>query len=131
MSAAEEEIVFCYKCKAKEDSSVPVRKCVASKCVQMVCDNCFSAFCETQKLPLLVKDGVAVVSTYPNKKCYNAGKKTVTTEQPQRLHWEQDGNGGPKDPMNSMRILLNWITTEGNYTAFCGNNLCKPNYGVH
>jgi hypothetical protein len=41
---------------------------------------------------------------------------------PQRLHWERDGNLGPDDPNSSMRILLDWITTEGNYSRFCGKN---------
>jgi hypothetical protein len=37
-------------------------------------------------------------------------------------NWESDGKGGPSDPHTSMKILLDWWMTEGNYSRFCGKN---------
>ena len=37
-------------------------------------------------------------------------------------NWESDGKGGPNDPQTSMKILLDWWMTEGNYSRFCGKN---------
>ncbi len=54
------------------------------------------------------------------KKCYNslalqfAGKGCIV--------WEKDGKEGPNDPNCSLNILLNWLTTEGNFDRFRGNN---------
>jgi hypothetical protein len=41
-------------------------------------------------------------------------------------NWECDGKHGPDDPHTSMKILLDWWMTEGNYSKFCG----KKNDGV-
>jgi hypothetical protein len=40
--------------------------------------------------------------------------------------WNGDGKNGLDDPHTSMRILLDWWTTEGNYSRFCG----KHNDGI-
>ena len=57
------------------------------------------------------------------KVCYNAIVKSRQNGQDSsRGKWDSDGKRGPKDPNTSMRILLDWITTEGNYSRFCGKN---------
>jgi len=38
-----------------------------------------------------------------------------------RLMWEKDGKDGPSNPNNSQNILLDWLTTQGNFARFRGN----------
>ena len=112
--------LFCYKCKQTHGSNgVTVTTCFAANCDRMVCYGCYSSFCESKNITLLQQHG-SILVTCPNKKCYLVTKRQCDT--PQRLCWEQDGNGGPDNPNNSMRILLDWITTEGNYKRYCGKN---------
>lgn len=47
-------------------------------------------------------------------------------ENGKRGSWECDGFVGPTDPNTSLKILLDWWTTEGNYAKYCG----KGNNGV-
>lgn len=122
--AAEEEVTpktVCYKCKKSSEETI-VSNCSASKCSRMICNDCHTNFCESKQLPLLVKEQTGVIITCPNKKCYDMAKKETSGVDPQRLHWERDGCNGPDDPNNSMRILLNWLTSEGNYKRFCGKD---------
>ena len=37
-------------------------------------------------------------------------------------NWDCDGKNGPDDPKTSVKILIDWWTTEGNYSKFCGKN---------
>ena len=38
------------------------------------------------------------------------------------IPWDKDGKNGPSDPQNSMAILLDWMTTLGNYAKLKGDN---------
>lgn len=38
------------------------------------------------------------------------------------IPWDKDGKDGPDDPQNSMAILLDWLTTHGNYSKLKGDN---------
>jgi hypothetical protein len=39
-----------------------------------------------------------------------------------RPGWHNDGGNGPDDPVTSERILLDWLTEEGNYSRYRGKN---------
>jgi hypothetical protein len=39
-----------------------------------------------------------------------------------RPGWHNDGAKGPEDPVTSERILLDWLTEEGNYSKYRGKN---------
>ena len=41
-------------------------------------------------------------------------------------NWDCDGKNGPDDPHTSVQILIDWWSTEGNYSQFCG----KHNNGI-
>ncbi|KAG7337029.1 hypothetical protein IV203_020185 [Nitzschia inconspicua] len=60
------------------------------------------------------------------KACYNNFVKSLSGSDSSRGKWTNDGKGGPDDQHTSMRILLDWMTTEGNYSRYCG----KGNNGV-
>jgi hypothetical protein len=55
------------------------------------------------------------------KACYNNAIKTLNINGG-RGNWMSDGKGGQEDPHTSMKILLDWMTTESNYNRFCGKN---------
>jgi hypothetical protein len=79
-----------------------------------------------QKLPPLA--GGRVVCT---KKCYAKAQKELSgggedQEGGRQGKWDSDGKNGPEDTHTSMRILMDWWTTEGNYSKFCG----KHNDGI-
>jgi hypothetical protein len=55
------------------------------------------------------------------KACYNNAIKTLSINGG-RGNWTNDGKGGTEDPHASMKILLDWMTTESNYNRFSGKN---------
>lgn len=56
-----------------------------------------------------------------SKGCYNQIVKNICSG-PSRLAWEKDGQHGPSDPNCSMKILLDWLLVEGNYSSFRGDS---------
>jgi hypothetical protein len=65
------------------------------------------------------------------KKCYSKAAKELAgggddMEGGRKGNWDGDGMNGPDDILTSMRVLLDWWMTEGNYSKFCG----KHNDGV-
>eukprot|EP00977_Amphora_coffeiformis_P016533 scaffold5140_cov212-Amphora_coffeaeformis.AAC.3 len=52
-----------------------------------------------------------------SKTCYNKVEKAIVN-QPSRIPWDKDGHNGPSDPINSMKVLLDWLLVEGNYMRF-------------
>lgn len=39
------------------------------------------------------------------------------------LQWDKDGKNGPDDPKNSMAVLIDWLTTPGNYAKYKGDTV--------
>ena len=56
-----------------------------------------------------------------SKTCHNKVERAII-HQPTRLPWDKDGKNGPDDPLNSMNILMEWLTEEGNYSRFRGKD---------
>ena len=50
------------------------------------------------------------------------GPAVQPTTVKERIAWNKDGAGGPLDPNNSERILIDWLCTPGNYSKFRGND---------
>lgn len=101
--------------------------CAASDCSKLCHVMCFQGLLlNKQNLPPL--PGGRVVCT---KKCYAKAQKELSgggedQEGGRQGKWDSDGKNGPEDTHTSMRILLDWWTTEGNYSKFCG----KHNDGI-
>jgi hypothetical protein len=66
-------------------------------------------------LPAL-SDGKVVCT----KGCYHAYQKASSGADSSRGKWTSDGKMGPEDPNTSMQILIDWMTTEGNYSNYRG-----------
>jgi hypothetical protein len=62
------------------------------------------------------------------KKCYIALQKALSGSE--RILWTKDGRNGPTDPVNSMSILIDWLTTEGNFSRFRGNKEGKTKLAI-
>ena len=62
------------------------------------------------------------------KKCYIALQKAWSGSK--SILWTKDGRNGPSDPVNSMSILIDWLTTEGNFSLFWGNNEGKTKLAI-
>jgi hypothetical protein len=60
------------------------------------------------------------------KACYQAAVKALSGGDSSRGKWNNDGQKGIDDSHTSMKILLDWMTTQGNYSKYCG----KDNNGV-
>jgi hypothetical protein len=89
-------------------------------CARPTCTKGMHLFCFTSKykyvdLPKL-KEDVQVVCT---KGCY----KSVAS--PMAITWRNDGPLGKEEEGCSERILLDWITEEGNYAKFRGGPQTK------
>jgi hypothetical protein len=60
------------------------------------------------------------------KTCYVAIVRSLSSNDSSRGKWNGDGKKGADDPHTSMKILLDWMLEEGNYSKYCG----KDNNGV-
>jgi len=106
-------------------------QCAAEGCSKLVHLMCFQGIilqaAKGNPLPDL-PDGKITCT----KACYTKTTKALVSGQVSgvgdvtRGTWTTDGKFGPKDPKTSMKILLDWLLHEGNYTRYCG----KDNNGV-
>jgi hypothetical protein len=49
-------------------------------------------------------------------------KQKATADVGANIPWDKEGKNGPDDPQNSMAILMEWLTTLGNFSKMKGNN---------
>jgi hypothetical protein len=108
-------------CKVDKSDNRPVFKCSAHDCPKMGHRLCFSRVLDNLKLqPIEIDDDVKYACT---KKCYNGLKALITGTS--RAVWTKDGPTGPSDSTNSESVLLDWMTTEGNFRDYRGNKQGK------
>eukprot|EP00977_Amphora_coffeiformis_P020159 scaffold7953_cov107-Amphora_coffeaeformis.AAC.1 len=94
----------------------PTVSCSAEGCDKEVHAACYhravvQRFCVEPLVDPVTQLDLVVCS----KTCHNKVEKAIV-HQPTRLPWDKDGKNGPDDPMNSMSILMEWLTEEGNYS---------------
>ena len=113
-----------YKCQirgCKVNSEALLMECAASGCSKLVHLLCFQGIVlktrakDINPLPPL-PDGKAVCT----KMCYNNCTKELDSVSSSRGRWDNDGKDGSDH--TSMKILLDWWTTEGNYLRFRGKD---------
>jgi hypothetical protein len=97
----------CVRRGCKDDAA-PLIACI--HCKRTIHHDCYvQAYGDLGPLP-----PDAVVCT---AKCH--ARITSLTRRP---GWHNDGANGPDDPVTSERILLDWLTEEGNYSKYRGKN---------
>ena len=55
-------------------------------------------------------------------KAMKAKKDAEESGEATNIPWDKDGKDGPDDLQNLMAILLEWVTTLGNYSKLKGDN---------
>ena len=109
----------CRVCEAEEK-----QKCAASGCAKMLHLECYESNV-LAKFDLHPLPGINVACTKSHhikatKELSGGGEDQA--EGGRKGNWESDGKLGPTDPHTSMKILLDWWMSEGNYSKFCGKN---------
>ena len=74
----------------------------------------------TGKEPRL--DGQLVACTKVHNKSTYEKLNGIEGNEDGRNTWDVDGKNGKDDPHTSMKILLDWWTTQGNYDQYRGKN---------
>ncbi|KAL7568693.1 hypothetical protein ACA910_021689 [Epithemia clementina (nom. ined.)] len=107
-------------------------KCANPSCNKFWCYICVCEVYTKYKLSTIVNsDAQPSNEEIPvcTKLCYKAVQKLVITGDDARIPWDKDGKDGENDPYSSSQILLDWLTTEGNYARFWGScngsGVCK------
>ena len=111
----------CSRYGCRDGVSV-LQNCCAVGCIRMMHISCYAMICSKNSLPVL--GGGQVLCT---KLCYKKYMKHLTkvnnqVDQMPDLAWDKDGKLGPTDVNTSLALLMNWWTTEGNYSRFRGKN---------
>jgi len=121
----EEELPKCRR-KGCSIDGAELKACGNPSCVAHMHQTCYQLILARHKLDDLPGDNV-----FCTKGCYDKMAKKKA-DQPGRLNWNSDGLNGPNDPQTSMKILLDWWMTEGNYSKYRGkNNDGKKKKEVH
>jgi len=124
--------LLAEKCRQTQQSKCLHRNSFDGLIVCLFCDNvihpdCFFAFLEKAKKDVpMTANGEAVIAC--SMKCYkkvmksanvtNGSKNDKPSERSKRVNWTTDH--AIDSDRSSMKILIDWLTTEGNYAAYRG-----------
>ena len=110
----------CIRCKGKKShlSNTELLKCGNVKCEKLSHYICFEKkYNKSSWFQDLKESNSTNEVVYCNKDCYSKGKNNK-----QRYLWNNDGLGGKDDPNNSLKLLIDWLTTGENWTKYKGKN---------
>ena len=108
--------VSCYPCASAQFETDEKKKC--PKQIHILC---FERMLEDQAITPVENEEDGSNYVVCGKRCLNRVKKYFVdknTPKSKRSLWSNDG---PTDEVSSMKILLDWITTEGNYSLYRGD----------
>eukprot|EP00980_Cylindrotheca_fusiformis_P027096 scaffold18779_cov93-Cylindrotheca_fusiformis.AAC.2 len=117
-SATSTEEKCCFRsCKVRGARHIPCRNPDCDKVVHLMC--CQAYLFRKHSLPALPGGNVACT-----KRCYAKAAKELAggddVEGARKGGWDSDRKGD--EGRTSIRILLDWWMTEGNYARFCGKH---------
>lgn len=96
-------------------------QCAFPTCLAYRCVPCNFNFFKKREWPILHDDVSGDVIVACSKKHYGAVLKNLQPNS-SRIPWNNDGPKGYDDPVNSESLLIEWLSTEGNYTKFRGSD---------
>ena len=110
---------ICIRCKGKKLETI---KFNLLPCSNSVCNKyshfvCFQNKYQSQDWFKNIEPSHEL-KVFCNKTCYTKARKEANI----RLQWDKDGKDGLEDPNNSMRILIEWLTTGSNWLKYKGKN---------
>ena len=88
----------------------------------MVHISCYNIMCSNNRLPVLQGDHVICTKLCYKKYIKHLTKTKNKEAQMPDLAWDKDGKLGPTDVNTSLGLLMNWCTTEGNYSRYSRKN---------
>eukprot|EP00978_Attheya_sp_CCMP212_P017356 scaffold46164_cov54-Attheya_sp.AAC.5 len=100
-----------------EAADTPKFKCSVPNCAKEVHLSCVQMMMKKYKLDEIQIDGE--FKYFCDINC----RKGILRHDYSKLQWQKDGANGPTDPNNSETILLEWLTTQGNYKSYRTNDL--------
>jgi hypothetical protein len=113
----------CYRqCRV---SGAAYLKCAAEGCNKKVHMMCYQGILLKKypdMVPLLAGQAVCTKKCHSKVIKENSGVGEDPDGGGRKGNWDCDGLGGPDDPHTSVKILLDWWMTEGNYSKYCGKN---------
>ena len=93
--------------------------CCASKCDKYICKDCYDALlCVKWKMDPVYGGPSNTEMVFHSKKCYMKGRTYFQRQSTGTMLWTEDGKNGPSDANNSLKILINWLCAQGNYSKF-------------
>jgi hypothetical protein len=113
----------CFR-SCKVNGAVLV-ECSASGCKKKLHYMCYQGLVigkHNDLVPLPAGKGACTKRCHVKSMRENAGGADEVDGGNRRGNWDSDGLNGPDDPKTSVRILLDWWMSEGNYVKFCGKN---------
>ena len=110
----------CKKCKnSDENESNPLRKCDNSRCNIYSHKLCYEVLFSKKDWYTFLPSNHSDKVVYCNLACVTAAKKN---NKEILYQWHNDGKDGEDDGNNSERILLDWLTEQGNWIKYKGKN---------
>src|SRR5687768_2692240 len=95
----------------------PILMCANKpRCSRKLHSSCCQSLVLSHNNRAVLCDLLGAIIPCCTKKCYNTVEPKYNGKT--RLVWEKDGALGPEDPNNLLNLLLDWMTTEGNYACF-------------
>jgi len=100
---------LCAKCLKKDEL---LDKCNNPECQNFIHPSCFNKLLVT----FAVEDWEG--PAFCGKRCFDSNKKMLeaaVSKVKGRVPWHTDG---PTPELNSMSVIIDWITTDGNYSCW-------------